>query len=79
MQGYHRRPKFTTISIQYFQPEFLWLKNDVTESTHHLFFFDVWQMEQGLTELRKIFIKTVDKVIEEAKNTNEVEASLPSV
>ena len=36
-------------------------------------------MEQGLTELRKIFIKTVDKVIEEAKNTNEVEASLPSV
>ena len=38
MQGYHRRPKFTTISIQYFQPEFLWLKNDVTESTHHLFF-----------------------------------------
>jgi len=36
-------------------------------------------MEQGLAELRKIFIKKVDEVIEKAKNTNEIEASLPSV
>ena len=36
-------------------------------------------MEQGLAELRKIFIKKVDGVIEKAKNTNEIEASLPSV
>lgn len=36
-------------------------------------------MEQGLIELRKIFIKKVDEVIEKAKNTNEIEASLPSV
>lgn len=36
-------------------------------------------MEQGLAELRKIFIKKVDEVIEKAKSTNEIEASLPSV
>ncbi|KAL9988023.1 hypothetical protein ACROYT_G002420 [Oculina patagonica] len=36
------------------------------------------KMEQGLAELRKIFIKKVDEVIEKAKNTNEIEASLPS-
>ena len=36
-------------------------------------------MEQGLAELRKIFIKKVDGVIEKAKGTNEIEASLPSV
>ena len=36
-------------------------------------------MEQGLAELRKIFIKKVDEVIEKAKGTNEIEASLPSV
>ena len=36
-------------------------------------------MEQGLAELRKIFIKKVDEIIEKAKNTNEIEASLPSV
>lgn len=36
------------------------------------------KMEQGIAELRKIFIKTVDKVIEEAKNTNEIESSLKS-
>jgi len=39
----------------------------------------VCQMEQGLAELRKIFIKKVDEVIEKAKSTNEIEASLPSV
>ncbi|KAJ7370918.1 hypothetical protein OS493_028992 [Desmophyllum pertusum] len=32
--------------------------------------------KQGLAELRKIFIKKVDEVIEKAKNTNEIEASL---
>lgn len=36
-------------------------------------------MEQGLAELRKIFIKKVDEVIEKAKNTNEIEASLQAV
>ena len=36
-------------------------------------------MEQGLAELRKIFIKHVEKVIEETKNTNEIESSLKSV
>ncbi|XP_027056438.1 PH domain-containing protein DDB_G0267786-like [Pocillopora damicornis] len=36
------------------------------------------RMEQGLAELRKIFIKKIDEVIEKAKNTNEIEASLPS-
>lgn len=36
------------------------------------------RMEQGLAELRKIFIMKVDEVIEQAKNTNEIEASLPS-
>ena len=39
----------------------------------------ILQMEQGLAELRKIFIKKIDEVIEKAKNTNEIEASLPSV
>ena len=39
----------------------------------------VSQMEQGLAELRKIFIMKVDEVIEQAKNTNEIEAALPSV
>ena len=36
-------------------------------------------MMQALAELRNILIKTVDKVIDEAKNTNEIEASLQSV
>lgn len=36
------------------------------------------RMEQGLAELRKIFIMKVDEVIEQAKNTNEIEAALPS-
>lgn len=36
------------------------------------------KMEQGFVELRKIFIKHVDEVIEEAKNTNEIESSLKS-
>ena len=44
-----------------------------------LMFSLILQMEQGLAELRKIFIKKIDEVIEKAKNTNEIEASLPSV
>ncbi|XP_068689831.1 PH domain-containing protein DDB_G0267786-like, partial [Montipora foliosa] len=36
------------------------------------------KMEQGLTELRNIFVRNVDKIIEEAKNTNEIESSLKS-
>ena len=45
----------------------------------YLMFSLILQMEQGLAELRKIFIKKIDEVIEKAKNTNEIEASLPSV
>jgi len=36
-------------------------------------------MEEALVELKKILIKNLDKVIEEAKNTNEIEASLKTV
>ena len=36
-------------------------------------------MEQGLVELKNIFIKNVNKIIEEAKNNNEIESALKSV
>ncbi|KAK2555553.1 PH domain-containing protein [Acropora cervicornis] len=36
------------------------------------------KMEQGLVELKNIFIKNVNKIIEEAKNNNEIESALKS-
>ena len=36
-------------------------------------------MEQGLVELKNIFTKNVNKIIEEAKNNNEIESALKSV
>ena len=60
--------------------------SDNPESSVFIFSFFVFfysfsfpQMEQGLVELKNIFIKNVNKIIEEAKNNNEIESALKSV